>query len=360
MGGGKLITLDFLKPAKEPCYSKNKGKFGIWKDGARAIFQHGTLERGYWMYGFYNKTKAEQDKYIDYASFMKKRNELNKHPKVTFTTGERFNYLCMLRDKFVFGRFLSSLGFPIPEDLFLIDGQNGTIRKIGDNKVQSLDHIVDYDFDGFCKIVSGECGNSVFRLSCKDGQLSGEVDNMESLKKLIGKSMFVVQKRLEQHPAISAVYPHSINTIRLITCMSPSGKISVIPSVIRFGANGNVVDNWFAGGLAVAIDDNGVMKGNGIYEFPINGVIEAERHPDTNIKFEGIEIPYYKEAVETASKLHRFFYGIPCIGWDIAITDRGPVFVEGNDNFEISLNQAVHGGLRDKWLESIGMSIENK
>jgi hypothetical protein len=34
------------------------------------------------------------------------------------------------------------------------------------------------------------------------------------------------------------------------------------------------------------------------------------------------------------------------IGWDIAITPDGPVFIEGNDNPEISGLQTVNGGLK--------------
>ena len=34
------------------------------------------------------------------------------------------------------------------------------------------------------------------------------------------------------------------------------------------------------------------------------------------------------------------------IGWDIAITPNGPLFIEGNDNMEISINQEVNGGLK--------------
>ena len=33
------------------------------------------------------------------------------------------------------------------------------------------------------------------------------------------------------------------------------------------------------------------------------------------------------------------------IGWDIAITKDGPMFIEGNDRWEVSMIQAVHGGM---------------
>lgn len=179
---------------------------------------------------------------------------------------------------------------------------------------------------------------------------------MPELKQVIGDSLCVLQNRLYQHESLNKIYAKSINTMRLITCRKEDGKVSSLPAVLRFGANGNTVDNWAAGGLIVGVDKNGVLFGNGYYEFPIEDRIECEVHPDTGIRFAGIDVPFYKEAVNMACELHSYLYGIPCIGWDIAFTPDGPVFIEGNDNFEITLNQCAHGGLKKEWLQSIGIN----
>ena len=44
-------------------------------------------------------------------------------------------------------------------------------------------------------------------------------------------------------------------------------------------------------------------------------------------------------------ELHKVMFRSHSIGWDVAITENGPVIIEGNDRWEISLIQAVHGGL---------------
>jgi hypothetical protein len=51
-----------------------------------------------------------------------------------------------------------------------------------------------------------------------------------------------------------------------------------------------------------------------------------------------------------SKKLHSFFYGIHSIGWDIAITEDGPVFIEGNDNWEIPTFQAYDRSFKKKFL----------
>lgn len=43
---------------------------------------------------------------------------------------------------------------------------------------------------------------------------------------------------------------------------------------------------------------------------------------------------------------HKKIKGVNAIGWDIAITKNGPVFIEGNNNFEISGIQACERGMK--------------
>ena len=74
-------------------------------------------------------------------------------------------------------------------------------------------------------------------------------------------------------------------------------------------------------------------------------------HPDTGIVFDGYELPYIGEAIDLAKAFHSHFKNIHSIGWDIAITENGPCFIEGNDNWEISLVQACSKGLRKEFQE---------
>ena len=145
--------------------------------------------------------------------------------------------------------------------------------------------------------------------------------------------------------------PNAINTYRIVT-VNKNGNTYLLSGILRVGTSktGNV-DNWAAGGLAIGVQKNGYLKEYGFFK-PGFG-LKINTHPDTNIKFAEFLAPQYKEAVELALKAHKFFYGIRAIGWDIAISDKGPVFIEGNDNWEISLNQACDRPLRKDWEEVI-------
>ncbi len=77
---------------------------------------------------------------------------------------------------------------------------------------------------------------------------------------------------------------------------------------------------------------------------------EVIQHPDTGVALGDFKIPFFHDAIEMIRNLHLFFYGVKSIGWDIAITERGPVFIEGNDNREMSCHQR-NGGTRRKTIE---------
>lgn len=143
--------------------------------------------------------------------------------------------------------------------------------------------------------------------------------------------------------------------MRLITLYDK--KIdTVIPfsAVLRIGANGNTVDNWAKGGVLVGVDlKSGKLKKYGFYKHGCGQKIIE--HDNTHIKFEGIALPDFERSIENAKKLHYKLKEIPIIGWDIAFTTDGPLFIEGNDNMEISLNQAGNNtGLKKEFDKVFG------
>ena len=90
---------------------------------------------------------------------------------------------------------------------------------------------------------------------------------------------------------------------------------------------------------------NGKLKKYGFYK-PGKGTKTAF-HPNSNLFFEDYLLPYWQEILNSAIKFHEKLRGLHSIGWDVAITENGPVFIEGNDNWELSLMQACNGGLNN-------------
>ena len=52
------------------------------------------------------------------------------------------------------------------------------------------------------------------------------------------------------------------------------------------------------------------------------------------------------QAIDLVKKLHSQLYGIYSIGWDIAIGEKGPLVIEGNENWDFRMFQVYYGGCK--------------
>lgn len=148
----------------------------------------------------------------------------------------------------------------------------------------------------------------------------------------------------------SDIYSKSINTIR-VWSVNPNhssniNDVVIVGALLRVGARDSIIDNWAQGGLVVGVDKNGTLMKYGYYK-PGYGT-KTEIHPDTLIKFEGIEIPYYRDIINTVKQFHSKLYSIHSVGWDVAITEEGPLFIEGNDDYELGFFQTCFGGMKNQ------------
>ena len=85
------------------------------------------------------------------------------------------------------------------------------------------------------------------------------------------------------------------------------------------------VDNFTDGGMVVGVDlEKGEIVTDGV---TIDGTVFTH-HPETNTKFRGFKIPYFKETLEMVQEAGKTISGY--VGWDIAITENGPVLIEAN------------------------------
>lgn len=218
-----------------------------------------------------------------------------------------------------------------------------------------IDSLLDLGYHSlFCKETTGECGDGIFLLTIEDGigfSINGETFSKESVLLELTRSNYIIQEVVAQNDKMSLLYPYSLNTIRLVTVRGlKDKKIHIFPSILRIGTNGSIVDNTSQGGLAVGFDlETGQLHEDGFYK-PAFGR-RVKFHPNSGIRFNDFFIPYIKEAEDLAIQFHSFLQDIHSIGWDIAIGENGPVFIEGNDNWEINGPQVGNRGLRKEFEE---------
>jgi hypothetical protein len=345
----KQLILEFTKlvgDTDQTYFPENsqKSKWTIFTDHLWWVIRNRELHRYYYVYGLDQKQKKKPE-VIGYKRFTKMRNAANLRPK-----GLNFNYACLTGDKFVFGQFLKSLGFPTPVNIALLDEKG--IRRLDSNTKESyidfLNH-PDKPLNGFCKKLRGIRGEGAFPMQIEKGRVysNGKELSVTELKHKI-HGTYLLQERIRQHPDMARIHPASINTIRLVT-FNNDGQVELFFAAARFGADGRSVDNWNAGGIAVAIDmATGRLRGHGIQKWSYGK--RADRHPDTDILFSGYEIPCFKESVELVCKVHGYVYGIHSIGWDVAITDDGPSLIEANEDWDGTFAMCTDENFKQKFL----------
>jgi hypothetical protein len=310
------------------------------------LLLRGEFNQYYYVYGLDRREGVRMGDYLSYRAFSRIRDRKNATPK----PGSDYNYLCLINDKFVFSQFLASLKMPTPRNLAVCDAQEFTW--LGETRPLPLAEAFRDQtrrFDGFCKPLIGRNGRAAFPLRLEDGRLfvNAEEIGLEGLRaRLRGKHL--IQERVRQHPEMSRLHPSSINTIRLIT-FNNGGVVEPFSAALRMGTKGRTVDNWTAGGILVGVDlSSGRVRGKGFYKPGYGG--EVRVHPQTEVVFEGFQIPRFAEAVALAKELHGYLPGIHSIGWDLAIGEEGPTIIEANSRWDGAIPMALEPNFRERFL----------
>lgn len=356
------IVLNFyLKPRRILAFIKYKSLYSAksyypekkarpaWKNyflQIEQILRFGAPNSFFFMYGFDVKGRKERETYMNYRPFMIRRNYLN-HGK------NAHNSTCILRNKLYFDIFARSIGVDTPRVIAYYTNNKLYSVEQGFTEI-SFNELIQRGYQVlFCKEMAGECGAGIFKLKIEDGKFyKNDMEiNPKDLENLIYNSDYIFQELVEQHPRMSELYSKSVNTMRLVTVRSlKDGKIHLMPSILRIGANGSFVDNTSQGGIAVGFDlETGQLHQYGFHK-PQYG-LRTEIHPDSGIRLSDFYIPFIKEAEEKAIFFHSMLKDIHSIGWDIAIGSNGPIFIEGNDNWEINGPQVGNCGLKKEFEE---------
>ena len=162
---------------------------------------------------------------------------------------------------------------------------------------------------------------------------------------------YLVTEFLEQHDYAASIYPAATNTIRIHTLVDPeTGEISLHRPSHRFGSRKSApIDNWSKGGYIAPVD---LATGEIGRLIALDGASRSRlrTHPETDARVAGVTVPYWAELrdlVREAAAIHR---DAPLVGWDVVVTEDGPVLLEGNARPSIVGLQLTEGLLTDERL----------
>ena len=162
----------------------------------------------------------------------------------------------------------------------------------------------------------------------------------------------ILEELVIQDDRMKAAHPQSVNTVRVPT-IRLNDRVVIFHPYYRVGRGGSVVDNAGAGGIICAVDaETGLVVG-AADELGIHYTV----HPETGAPRIGFQIPEWEAAVKLARELAMVIPTNRYTGWDLALTDKGWVLIEGNARGQFVCQIPLKHGFRQEiegYLKEMG------
>lgn len=250
----------------------------------------------------------------------------------------------MFTNKNTLSIFARGMNVKMPQNIVVCNNgfyYDGYMNKISEEESLTL---VNNIGKVFIKKTTDTCGgNGCFIADFVDGV--DRISNMTTTQLLASLGTdFCLQEILVCHESIRKIYPNSVNTFRVISYIMEN-KVYFCPVIMRMGRGGSVMDNASAGGIFIAVDNDGTLHKTAFTEYgePFNV------HPDTQIVFEGQKIEHLDKIFEVAEKMQLAIPQVRVVNWDFTINQDGePILIEANmkngtQAGSIWLPQMAHG-----------------
>lgn len=235
-----------------------------------------------------------------------------------------------LGDKLKAARWCDEANLPHPQPLLVIERADSSWR------YGSLDVL---DRDLFLKPRHGRGANGVscfrrvgtFEYLDEHGRAAGLEQLLDRIERDSQHRGLLIQPLLRTHPALADLTGDSLITIRILTCLDEHLRPVVTNAYLRSLAKleprwrvGKIDD--FASPIDLETGSLGLITGDKaecLSEW-------SDRHPITGALVPGRIVPFWPELAQLAIKAHGLVAERVFIGWDFAVTETGPVLLEGN------------------------------
>jgi len=152
----------------------------------------------------------------------------------------------------------------------------------------------------------------------------------------------IVQEGVEVAPELRALSHKGVCTLRILTYQFPGESPLVLLRVVRIPTGDSYADNIHVGGIAAAVRSDGRLgPACGRY---YTGATQVD-HPDTGELIEGFELPpqLLSDAEQLCLRAHVVFRDFAFVGWDVILSGRGVLLLEGNSLPCVDLAQVPSG-----------------
>ncbi len=169
------------------------------------------------------------------------------------------------------------------------------------------------------------------------------------LSGILGDEALIFESVVRQTKQFASFNESSVNTVRFMTTLWPDGSARVIATWFKVGRSGKCVDNAGSGGNVDAGIDVETGRIYNVCQFDgWRNSKNIERHPDSGSQLNGIIIENWEAIKEEVMGFQQAFPYCKAAGWDIAITDEGPVIIEVNDFWDRTGQFFIQKGWREE------------
>jgi hypothetical protein len=147
---------------------------------------------------------------------------------------------------------------------------------------------------------------------------------------------FLVQEKIENHPDIVALTGSlALQTVRIISFVDTGQQTRLLHAHFKPITKPNIIIDTYLEGLTgnveVPVDINrGILGLANQIVATGQGIVTINKHPLTGRTFEGFLLPDWQNACRMIMDAARKFLPIRTIGWDLALTPKGPYIIEAN------------------------------
>jgi hypothetical protein len=238
-----------------------------------------------------------------------------------------------VQDKDLFARICARHGFPHVATLAVFDGGKQTYPLTPFNPDAPALWTKSLRLKGGAGGAKWIKDGDVYRN--KDGHLVAAAKLVEEFR----RQDSIVQPFIENHPHIARVSNGALAALRIVTGMNQKGEAEFVATMI--GLPHGIRETSVAAVLCSVDPHSGR-----IHLAALPDGTSVARHPDTGAPIGGIMLPFWRESVDLVLRAHaQAFSRFAFLGWDVALTQDGPILLETNSGWGAMFHQMLDGPL---------------
>ncbi len=319
----RMPALDYLTWMQDAAKS-GKGLGGMIKEMASLQFGKGKIQpEEYFLYQLYDDER--------YSPEVKRTFMGINGPTVPSP------WAAVVNDKPTLTAMLKGLGFPIPTTQAIVHpdrtfGDAFTLRTPDDIR-RFLREDADYPifgkpFDSACSLGTANIASFDYAedaLVLSDGKAVSLDDFIGQIKKFDSKYIF--QTLMRTHDSLIPIIGERVSTVRMFVLADEEG-CELLRASWKIPGHENGADNfWRTGNILAGIDVETGKIGRTLRRTK-TGTEPITNHPLTDASFEDLVFPEWQAMREVVLKAAPNLPGCHFQGWDVALTDQGPILVE--------------------------------